>query len=126
MPSTLFDSAGLAIVAYAHVAGVSGSSTSSGLANSGVSTTRIQTGLYQLFLPTGLTQDASRDLIHVQPKAVPGTTAIQIGCAVTANVVEESATVKQVKMFGSSNAVTTTAVDSDFSVLVLRTILPGQ
>ena len=35
-----------------------------------------------------LAQDASRDFIYVQPKAVPTTTAIQLGCAVIANVVE--------------------------------------
>jgi hypothetical protein len=124
MSSTLFDSAGLAIVAYAQVAGATGSSSSTSLANSGVSTTRISTGLYQVFLPTGLTQDPSRDLIYVQPKAVPSTTAIQLGCAVVANVVEESATTKQVKMTGVSGTLATTAVDSDFNVFVLRTILP--
>ena len=124
MPSTLFDSAGLAIVAYAQVDGATGNSVSTALANSGVSTTKVSTGLYQVFLPTGLTQDASRDLIFVQPKAVPGTTAIYLGLSVNAQVVEESATTKQVKLVGSSNALGTTAVDSDFDVLVLRTILP--
>jgi hypothetical protein len=121
MPSTLFDSAGLAIVAYAQVAGVDGTSVSTALANSGVSTTKITTGLYQVFLPTGLTQDASKDLIFIQPKAVPSTTAIQLGDAVVANLVEVSATVKQVKL---TAAIGTTAVDSDFNILVLRTILP--
>jgi hypothetical protein len=124
MPSTMFDSAGLAIVAYAQVDGHSGASTPTAQANSGVSTTKISTGLYQVFLPTGLTQDPSRDLIYVQPKALPTTTAIQLGCAVVANVVEESATVKQVKLTGVSAALTTTAIDSDFNFFVLRTILP--
>jgi hypothetical protein len=124
MPSALFDSAGLAIVAYVQVAGATGVSVSTALANSGVSTTKISTGLYQVFLPTGLTQDASRDLIIVQPKAVPSTTAIQLGCAIVANVVEESATVKQVKLTGVGGGLLTTSVDSDFNVIVLRTILP--
>jgi len=124
MPSTLFDTAGLAVVAYAQVSGATGSSTSTTLANSGVSTTKISTGLYQLFLPTGLAQSSSNDLIYVQPKAIPSTTAIQLGCAVVANVVEESATVKQVKLTGVSGALATTAIDSDFNVLILRTILP--
>jgi hypothetical protein len=126
MPSTLFDSAGLAIVAYVQVDGHSGSSVSTSLANSGVSTTRITTGLYQVFLPTGLTQDPSRDLIFIQPKAVPSTTAIQVGLHPTASLVEESATTKQVKIFGVGDVGTgtSTAVDSDFNFLVLRTILP--
>jgi hypothetical protein len=124
MPSTLFDSAGLAIVAYVQVAGATGVSVATGLANSGVSTTKVSTGLYQVFLPTAITQDASRDLIFVQPKAVPSTTAIQLGCAIIANVVEENATTKQVKLTGVSAALLTTAVDSDFDVLILRTILP--
>jgi hypothetical protein len=127
MPSTLFDSAGLAIVAYAQVAGATGSSVSTTLSNSGVSTTRITTGLYQVFLPTGLTQDPSRDLIFIQPKAVPSTTAIQLGLHPLANLVEESAQVKQVRIWGVNDVgsgMTTTAIDSDFNVLVLRTILP--
>jgi hypothetical protein len=127
MPSTLFDSAGLAIVAYANVDGASGSTTRASvtaLANSGITTTRITTGTYQAFLPTGLTQSDTKDLIFVQPKAVPSTTAIQLGCAVVANVVEESATVKQVKLTGVSGTLATTAIDSDFNILILRTILP--
>jgi hypothetical protein len=121
MPSTLFDSAGLAIVAYAQV---TGGATSTAVANSGVSTTRITTGIYQIFLPTGLAQSDTKDLIYVQPKANPTTTAIQLGCTVIANVVEENAFVKQVKLTGVSGALATTAIDSDFDVLILRTILP--
>jgi hypothetical protein len=124
MPSTLFDSAGLAIVAYAQVAGATGVSTPTAQANSGVSTTRLSTGLYQVFLPTGLAQDASRDLIYVQAKASPTTTAIQLGCAVIPNVVEQDATIKQVKLVGVSGSMATTAIDSDFNFFVLRTILP--
>jgi hypothetical protein len=121
MPSTLFDSAGLAIVAYAQV---TGGTSSTATANSGVSTTRVTTGIYQVFLPTGLAQSDTKDLIFVQPKANPSTTAIQLGCAVDANVVEESASTKQVKLTGVSGTLTTTAIDSDFDILILRTILP--
>ena len=69
MPSTLFDSAGLAIVAYVQVNGADGSSVSTALANSGVSTTKIlgQDGGYLIQLSTALGQDPSRDLIFVQP-----------------------------------------------------------
>jgi hypothetical protein len=121
MPSTLFDSAGLAIVAYAQV---TGGTSSTATANSGVSTTRVTTGIYQVFLPTGLAQSDTKDLIFVQPKANPSTTAIQLGCAVVADVVEESAATKQVKLTGVSGTLTTTAVDSDFDILILRTIMP--
>ena len=124
MPSTLFDSAGLAIVAYAQVDGATGSSTSTGLANSGVGTTRLSTGLYYLTLPTGLTQDLSRDLIFVQPKvttALPNPFLHPI-----ALVFEQDAANKQIQILGvqGSVALHPTAVDSDFDILVLRTILP--
>ena len=123
MPSTLFDSAGLAIVAYAQVDGATGSSTSTGLANSGVYSTRTATGVYDVYLPTALAQDPSRDLIFVQPKI---TAALQQtnGPAV-ADVLELSPGVKEVKMFAAGiSPFVTTAVDADFDVLVLRTILP--
>jgi hypothetical protein len=119
MPSTLFDSAGLAIVAYAQVAG--GATVSTAVASSGVSTTRISTGLFQVFLPTGLAQSAANDLIFVQPKANPTTTAIQLGDVIVANVVEVNETIKQVSLKG---AIGTTAIDSDFDILILRTMLP--
>ena len=125
MPSTLFDSAGLAIVAYAQVDGATGNSVSTALANSGVSTTRISTGLYQLTLPTALTQDPSRDLIVIQAKSVPTTTAIRAGLKPIPDLCELSAQVKQISMIGVSGTLATTAIDSDFNVIVLRTILPG-
>ena len=122
MPSTLFDSAGLAIVAYAQVDGATGQSEgTTGLANSGVSTTRTATGVYYVTLPTGLAQDLSRDLIFVQTKV---TTALPTGGARTANVFEADAASKQVTIFAQSPTLNTTALDSDFDVLVLRTILP--
>ena len=122
MPSTLFDSAGLAIVAYAQVDGATGQSEgTTSLANSGVSTTRTATGVYYVTLPTGLAQDLSRDLIFVQPKV---TTALPTGGARTANVFEVDAASKQVTIFAQSPWLNTTALDSDFDILVLRTILP--
>ena len=122
MPSTLFDSAGLAIVAYAQVDGHTGSSTSSGLANSGVSTTKLNTGIYQVDLSTALTQDLSRDLIFVQPKITTALPGISLDGNRFADIVEVSAQTKIVKIFDAST--TTTALDSDFNILVLRTILP--
>ncbi len=128
MPSTLFDSAGLAFVAYVQVDGATGSTnpTVTGLANSGVTTTRITTGLYQFFLPTGLAQSYTKDLIFVQPKAIPTTTAIRAGQKPVADVLESDSTpfTKTVSFIGVSNTLLATAIDTDFDVLVLRTILP--
>lgn len=126
MPSTLFDSAGLAIVAYAQVDGATGQSAgTTAFANSGVYTTRTATGVYDVYLPTGLTQDSSRDLIFVQPKTTPKTTAIRLGYRVSADLFEVDATRKQVQTVGIGGVVAaTTAIDSDFDVLVLRTTLP--
>lgn len=118
MPSTLFDSAGLAIVAYAQVDGATGSSAPTALANSGVSTTRISAGVYQVDLPTALTQSLSRDLIFVQAKQ---TTALASPADRMAVLFELDAQHKLVKIFQGGG---TTALDSDFNVLVLRTVLP--
>lgn len=121
MPSTLFDSAGLAIVAYAQVDGATGQSEgTTSLANSGVYTTRTATGVYDVYLPTNLTQDLSQDLIFVQPKI---TTALPQanGGPTVADVLELSAGVKEVQMFAVDIS---TAVDADFDILILRTVLP--
>ena len=119
MPSTLFDSAGLAIVAYVQVNGSDGSSVSTALANSGVSTTKVPSpdGTYLITLSSALGQDPSRDLIFVQPTSpnalTPGTPFPSV------NVVDHDDYTKEVQI-GSG----TTAVNSDFNVLILRTILP--
>src|SRR5271157_3021020 len=83
MPSTLFDSAGLAIVAYVQVNGLDGSSTSTALANSGVETTHIDVGKYGILVPTAIGQDPSRDLIFVQPRNSGATFAYPPGTMVT-------------------------------------------
>ena len=123
MPSTLFDSAGLAVVAYAQVDGATGASGSSQLANSGVFTTRISQGVYNVNLSTAIEQDPSRDLIFVQPKA---TTAIPAAGARSAVITESGNDItKIVEIFGTDVlGGTTTALDSDFNILILRTILP--
>jgi hypothetical protein len=124
MPSTLFDSAGLAIVAYVQVDGTDGSSNSTALANSGVTTTKVpgHTGDYLIQLSTALGQDPSRDLIFVQPTL---STAIDLVYPPAAIVVDGDDYTKEV-LIGTYNAVThgTTALDCDFNVLILRTILP--
>ena len=120
MPSTLFDSAGLAIVAYVQVNGADGSSSSTALANSGVSTTKVpgHPGDYLITLSTALGQDPSRDLIFVQPTRATPLTAPY--CPVPATVVTDHDDYTKEVQIGSE----TTALDCDFNVLVLRTILP--
>lgn len=121
MPSTLFDSAGLAIVAYVQVDGATGSSTSTARANSGVSTTRINKGNYAITVPTAIGQDPSRDLIFVQPTNSGATFAYPPGTMVT----DEDDHVKYVTIGTLDPAVGgTTAMDCDFNLLILRTILP--
>jgi hypothetical protein len=131
MPSTLFDSAGLAIVAYVQVNGADGSSNSTLLANSGVTTTKVlgSTGNYLIFLSTAVGQDPSRDLIFVQPVVrsfdpvstpplpfppfPPSTLVVDL---------DNDKYTKQIMIGGSG---WTTALDCDFNVLILRTILPS-
>ena len=122
MPSTLFDSAGLAIVAYAQVDGSDGSSSSTALANSGVTTTKVPftTGDYLIQLSTALGQDPSRDLIFVQPTVEVKTDKPYPPSAL---VVDGDDYTKEV-LIGTLNGSGTTALDCDFNILILRTILP--
>lgn len=122
MPGLNFAGANLATVAYAEVAGADGSSTT---ANSGVLTTRIAQGLYNVILPTGLAQVQSRDLIFVQPKGPYGTT--QLGGALvakSAEVDDSDPTTKAIAIFDGNPALSaSTRIDSDFSILILRTTI---
>jgi hypothetical protein len=131
MPSTLFDSAGLAIVAYAQIDGPTGSVPSTGC-NSGLGTTRLSTGIYQIALPTALGQDPGRDLIFVQPKWSQALPYSSVRSAVVTDPtpgIPDDDTIKQVSIFGNEYdnmgvPLATTALDSDFNILILRTILP--
>ena len=120
MPSTLFDSAGLAIVAYVQVNGADGSSNSTLLANSGVTTTKVpgHAGDYLITLSSAVGQDPSRDLIFVQPTLQNPLTA-PFAPVPSAVVTDRDDYTKEVQI-GSE----TTALDCDFNVLILRTILP--
>ena len=111
--NALFDSAALAIVAYAEVVGANGSSTGT---NSGVSTTRTAAGSYIVALPTDKTQRGARNLIFVQPTTT--TNFLNAGPTATVNQASSDAT----KLVAISNG--TTLIDSDFNVLVLRTVVP--
>ena len=113
----MFDQAKLAIVAYGEVSGGDGSST---ITNSGVQTTRLGLGTYQISLPNGsalmpqnLCQFSKSDLIFIQPL---GATFPTMSTAV--NDVDQT---NKLVFLGTS---ATTAVDVGFSFLVLRTLTP--
>jgi len=124
MPSTLFDSAGLAIVAYAQVKGSDGSSeNSTALANSGIYTTRLSRGQYLVQMSTALGQDPSRDLIFVQPT----TTFTSYPAFPPGSLVSDKDDYNKIVSFGTLDPINTgssTMLDCDFNILVLRTILP--
>jgi len=110
--NSLFDSAGLAIVAYAEVAG-DGTSTST---NSGVTTTRSGLGQYTVTLPANKQQAGSRDLIFVTPKGTIDSTPY------SHKVDDADPADKKVAIYGGSPLAT--FADSAFSILILRTIVP--
>jgi hypothetical protein len=114
--NSLFDSAGLAIVAYAEVIGANGATSTS--VNSGVTTSKIGTGQYNVALATAIPQMGYRDLIFVQPKMASG---VSVGGVVLSATVNDDDPINKKVNIGSPSAST---VDSDFSILVLRTILP--
>ena len=109
--NALFDSAALAIVAYAEVDGATGASTET---NSGLVTTKLGglTGRYAVALPTALAQQANRDLIFVQAKSTA------VGPVMSS--VDDSGNATKVVSFGNGS---TTAVDTSFSILILRTVI---
>ena len=119
----MFDQAKLAVVAYAEVVGADGSSTRT---NSGIVTTRLGLGTYQLTLPVasqnqlGLTQFSDRDLIFVQPLNA----AAPLGASAVNNNTTgvPAATTLDVNKLVFTGLSATTAVDTDFAVLILRTL----
>jgi hypothetical protein len=101
------NSASLAEVAYAQVIGATGLSPN---LNSGVATARTGAGTYTITLPQG--EGQTHDLIFVQ---ILGTVPLLYA----ADVDDTDPSIKRV-MIGSS---ATTAVDADFSVIVMRSLL---
>jgi hypothetical protein len=106
--NSLFDSAGLAIVAYCEVA----ADGTSAATNSGVATAKTGTGVYTVTLPSDKTQSADRDLIFVQRRGSAGT-------PVTSEVDDTNAAVKTVRLTDGASL-----ADGAFTVLILRTIVP--
>jgi hypothetical protein len=116
-----FSQAQLAVVAYAQVNG----DGTSPLCNSGIATTKLGVGTFQLGLPVGsqnqlgLGQLAATDLVVVTPLSAT-TTPTTITLMVM--VVNNTDTNNKLVLFGSS---ATTAVDTSFSVIIYRSLIPG-
>ena len=108
--NALFDSAALAIVAYAQVDGRTGYSTCT---NSGVFTTRVSKGHYFVALQTGQAQRADRNLIFVQPMTT------KLGTQPAMSVVLDGLAATKEIVFGNG----TSAVDTSFGILILRTTI---
>ena len=115
-----FSQAHLAVVAYAQVNG----DGTSPLCNSGIATTRLGAGTYQLGLPVGsqnqlgLGQLAATDLVVVTPLSATTTPTTPL----MVMVVNNTDTNNKLVLFGSS---ATTAVDTSFSVIIYRSLIPG-
>jgi len=114
--NALFDSAGLAIVAYAEVTGSDGTSKNQ---NSGVTTSKVGIGTFNVTLPLNKTQAQYRDLIFVQ---LLGTGATALGTQVDDSQLADPVTGAQNKVVRISSA--STLVDCDFGILILRTLIP--
>jgi len=120
----MFDQAKLAVVAYAEVSGTDGSSTRT---NSGIATTRLALGTYQLSLPVasqnqiGLEQFSDRDLVFVT--ALNAATPISITAVNNGGTpaVPGASPTNKLVLTGTS---ATTAADTDFAVMILRTLTP--
>ena len=115
-----FSQAQLAVVAYAQVNG----DGTSPLCNSGIATTRLGAGTYQLGLPVGsqnqlgLGQLVATDLVTVTPLSASTTPTTPL----MVMVVNNGDTNNKLVLFGSS---ATTAVDTSFSVIIYRSLIPG-
>lgn len=114
--NALFDSAALAIVAYAHVDGQTGAST---VTNSGVITSRNTTGQYIVALQTAMSQANCKDFVLVQPTAFTGPSDSGYVYPIGSLVIDSQSTTKQISL-----GVGSTAVDCSFSIIILRTTIP--
>ena len=117
--NALFDSAALAIVAYAHVDGATGAST---VTNSGVTTTKLGgpgTGSYSVALQTAMSQANCKDFVLVQPTAFTGPADGGYTQPIGSLVLDSQLTTKTVLL-----GVGSTTVDCSFSIIILRTTIP--
>ncbi len=117
--NALFDSAALAIVAYAHVDGATGAST---VTNSGVLTSKSTplAGRYTVALQTAMSQANCKDFVLVQPTAFTGPADSGYIVPVASLVIDSQSTTKQICLGAGAS----TAVDCSFSIIILRTTIP--
>ena len=117
--NALFDSAALAIVAYAHVDGQTGAST---VTISGVLTSKSTTlaGRYTVALQTAMSQANCKDFVLVQPTAFTGPADSGYIVPVACLVIDSQSTTKQICLGAGAS----TAVDCSFSIIILRTTIP--
>jgi hypothetical protein len=123
MPGLGFSGSNLATVAYAEVDGATGASTAT---NSGVSTTIVSAGTYVVVLPTGLTQNVSRNLIFVTPKTNnTDTQPNPAGLVPKFAVVDDTLDATKTIAFWSGDPTNPaiTRLNSSFSILILRTTI---
>ncbi len=111
--NALFDSAGLAIVAYLEITGADGTSANQ---NSGVTTTKTGTGQYDVILPAGKLQSSPRDQVFVTVNGTITSTPVAV------KVDNSDPQTKHIGVYGGSPLAT--FADSDLTVLILRTIVP--
>jgi hypothetical protein len=111
--NALFDTAALAIVAYAKVDGHTGASTKTN--SGGVKTAKRLGGGYYVSLSPSLTQDPTRDLILIQATAKSPPAPADLAAPIVID--QQNAT--KIVMFGLA----TTIVDSDFTVIIFRTTI---
>ena len=113
---TLYDIAGLAVVAYAEVL-ADGTSPNT---NSGVGTLKTGTGQYTVVLPANMQQSAARDLMFVTPKK--SLTDANAGIPLSHAVDDSNSALKRIAIYGGSPL--QTFADAEFSVIIFRTIVP--
>ena len=109
---TLYDIAGLAVVAYGEVLA---DGTSPNM-NSGVTTARTGAGQYTVTLPDNMRQSGIRDLMVVTPKQVSTDPT-----PVSHSIDDTSAAIKRVSIY--RGAPLATFGDAEFSFIIFRTIL---
>lgn len=110
---TLFDVAGLAVVAYGEVVGATGLSPNM---NSGVVTARTSLGLYTVTLPDNKLQSGARDIMVVTPRKslTSGPVTTPVSCAAD----DTDPAIKRVALYNASSL-----ADVDFSFVIFRTIV---
>jgi hypothetical protein len=119
MPGLTFSGANLATVAYALVDSAVGASPTM---NSGVQTTKLSLGKYQIILPTTLALGEGSDMVLIQACETPTGGA---GVAARMAVVDNSLAITKLVYFwdGDPAQAHSSNIDTSFLVLVLKSTL---